>query len=250
MGVENDRSAGSSGYAVPIKTDQGELLEAAIPSVSDHQGRQLIWSPVPRPIPIAKSTSSHNDRPPVSKHAPLAGSSIEGLDALRHDDLGRPRKSSWRGRIYCGMPVVRVGRGNTEGFVPVGPPFIGGSQSHRNQSAAAADGLHHEVWRLPAAGDPDQSHRPRNGRRPGENRRLSGGVRHSLKRIRRLAWIAHQRRAAGNDLPERLGSSVPTVLRKARVSGEPSCLPWASHVATVGAGRLRRRITSPSNKMC
>jgi hypothetical protein len=52
--------------------------------------------------------------------------------------------------VHSGLPVVRVGRGNTEGFVPLhDPSFIGGS--HRDEGSAMADGLLDEV-RQPAAG--------------------------------------------------------------------------------------------------
>src|SRR5438270_11884551 len=61
------------------------------------------------------------------KSAPLAGFVVEGFTPY-----GRPASTA-RHRlmlraVHCGLPVVRVGRGNTEGFVPLhDPSFIGGS---------------------------------------------------------------------------------------------------------------------------
>ena len=52
--------------------------------------------------------------------------------------------------VYSGLPVVRVGRGNPEGFVSThDPSFIGGSNLTATKVAAAINGRNHEA-RQPA----------------------------------------------------------------------------------------------------
>jgi L-asparaginase len=57
------------------------------------------------------------------KTAPRAGFIVEGLTLYgRSVSVARPRLMLRA--VHSGLPVVRVGRGNTEGFVPLDNPFF------------------------------------------------------------------------------------------------------------------------------
>jgi L-asparaginase len=90
------------------------------------------------------------------KSAPLAGFVVEG-----YTPYGRP-SSRARHRLmlraaYSGLPVVRVGRGNTEGFVPLhDPDFIGGSNLTATKARLLLMACLMKFGCLPPAVDPDQ----------------------------------------------------------------------------------------------
>ena len=61
------------------------------------------------------------------KTAPLAGFVVEGFTPYGRSASNARTRLMLRA-VHSGLPVVRVGRGNTEGFVPLDNPFlIGGS---------------------------------------------------------------------------------------------------------------------------
>jgi L-asparaginase len=61
------------------------------------------------------------------KSAPLAGFVVEGFTPYGRTASNARHQLMLRA-VHSGLPVVRVGRGNTEGFVPLHDPcFIGGS---------------------------------------------------------------------------------------------------------------------------
>ena len=58
--------------------------------------------------------------------------------------------------VYSGLPVVRVGRGNTEGFVPLhDPDFIGGSNLTATKARLLLKACLMKFGSLPSAADPD-----------------------------------------------------------------------------------------------
>jgi hypothetical protein len=58
--------------------------------------------------------------------------------------------------VHCGLPVVRVGRGNTEGFVPLHDPyFIGGSNLTATKARLLLMACLMKFGSLPPATDPD-----------------------------------------------------------------------------------------------
>jgi L-asparaginase len=58
--------------------------------------------------------------------------------------------------VHSGLPVVRVGRGNTEGFVPLhDPDFIGGSNLTATKARLLLMACLMKFGSLPAAADPD-----------------------------------------------------------------------------------------------
>jgi len=90
------------------------------------------------------------------RSAPLAGFVIEGFTPY-----GRPASTA-RHRlmlraIHSGLPVVRVGRGNTEGFVPVhDPDFIGGSNLTATKARLLLMACLMKFGSLPPSADPDR----------------------------------------------------------------------------------------------
>jgi L-asparaginase len=139
---------------VRVKDVRGDLLESAIPKVTivkdgnytvddydDDPSREVDLL-----AQIARNLAAH----------PLAGFVVEGLSPYgRLTSAVRARVM--RRAAFSGMPVVLVGRGNAEGFVPPpAVPFIGG----RNLTATKARlllmaGLM-KLGGVPAAADPDR----------------------------------------------------------------------------------------------
>jgi L-asparaginase len=61
------------------------------------------------------------------KTSPLTGFVVEGLTPYGRS-VSKARHRLMLRAVHSGLPVVPVGRGNTEGFVPLDDPsFIGGS---------------------------------------------------------------------------------------------------------------------------
>jgi L-asparaginase/Glu-tRNA(Gln) amidotransferase subunit D len=138
--------------AASIKGPAGDLLETAIPAVSivkdgsyvapDERGH------ISRPVDLLALLEDN------LTNAPLAGFIVEGwtpygqmTSTARHQLVLRA--------IHSGMPVVRVGRGNTEGFVPVREPFIGGSNLTATKARLLLMACLMRFGCLPPAADPD-----------------------------------------------------------------------------------------------
>jgi L-asparaginase len=151
MGV---RREGSLIRTVPvaIKGPEGRLFDTAIPKVA-----------------IAKDASYWDDGPPdpeaevdliamishMLKTAPLAGFVVEGFTPYGRSASNARTRLMLRA-VHSGLPVVRVGRGNTEGFVPLdNPAFIGGSNLTATKARLLLMACLMKFGRLPAARDPD-----------------------------------------------------------------------------------------------
>jgi hypothetical protein len=153
--VTGVRREGSRIETIPvnIKGPDGGLLGSAIPKVA-----------------IAKDASYWDDDGAVDpegevdlvaltghmlQSTPLAGFVVEGFTPY-----GRPASTA-RHRlmlraVYSGLPVVRVGRGNTEGFVPLhDPDFIGGSNLTATKARLLLMACLMKLGSLPPAADPD-----------------------------------------------------------------------------------------------
>jgi hypothetical protein len=152
MGV---RQEGSRIATVPvaIKGPEGRLLDTAIPKVA-----------------IAKDASYWDDGPPdpeaevdlvamishMLKTAPLAGFVVEGFTPYGRSASNARTRLMLRA-IHSGLPVVRVGRGNTEGFVPLdNPAFIGGSNLTATKARLLLMACLMKFGSLPPAANPDQ----------------------------------------------------------------------------------------------
>jgi L-asparaginase len=139
--------------AVAIKGTDGSLLDTAIPKVAiskdasywDEDGTADPEAEVDLVALIGQMLRS----------APLAGFVVEGFTPY-----GRPASAA-RHRlmlraVYSGLPVVRVGRGNTEGFVPLhDPDFLGGSNLTATKARLLLMACLMKFGSLPPAADPD-----------------------------------------------------------------------------------------------
>ncbi|HKM68745.1 MAG TPA: asparaginase domain-containing protein [Stellaceae bacterium] len=139
--------------SVAIKGPDGKLLDGAIPKVAISKDASY-WDDDGTVDPEAEvdlvALIGH-----LLKNAPLAGFVVEGFTPY-----GRPASSA-RHRlmlraVYSGLPVVRVGRGNTEGFVPLhDPDFIGGSNLTATKARLLLMACLMKFGSLPPAADPD-----------------------------------------------------------------------------------------------
>ena len=137
---------------VAIKGADGFLVETAVPKV-------LITKDASYWADSAVDLEGEADLVAMIEHmlktAPLAGFVIEGMtpyganiSAARHQLMLRA--------IFSGIPVVRVGRGNTEGFVGLRDPrFIGGSNLTSTKARLLLMAAMMKFGALPPAGDPD-----------------------------------------------------------------------------------------------
>ena len=153
--VTGVRREGSRIETVPvsIKGPDGALLEAAIPKVAISKDASY-WDDDGKGDPEAEVDLVALIGQ-MLRSAPLAGFVVEGFAPY-----GRPASAA-RHRLmlraaYSGLPVVRVGRGNTEGFVPThDPDFIGGSNLTATKARLLLMACLMKFGSLPPAADPD-----------------------------------------------------------------------------------------------
>ena len=139
---------------VTIKDARGDLLEAAIPKVTIvKDGNYTIDDYDDDPArevdllaQIERNLAAH----------PLAGFVVEGLSPYgRLTSTVRTRVM--RCASFSGMPVVLVGRGNAEGFVPPpAAPFIGGRNLTATKARLLLMASLMKFGSLPRAADPDR----------------------------------------------------------------------------------------------
>ncbi len=137
---------------IPTKTPSGELRDDAIPSVSiikDYSYSEDDYGIHPENevaiiAILRKCLMSH----------PLAGFVLEGLSPY-----GKPASASklaaLERAVYCGFPVVCVGRGNTEGFARHSRGFIGGSNLTATKARMLLMLCIMRFGMLPPANDPE-----------------------------------------------------------------------------------------------
>jgi len=114
--------------SVPIKAATGDLLPTAIPKVSIIKEAQQFGgdaaiddgSRSPATEVDILAHIAHN-----LEHAPLAGFVGEGMSP--YGLLSEAADAALRQAVFSGMPVVKVGRGNNEGFTSQAPPFLSGN---------------------------------------------------------------------------------------------------------------------------
>jgi hypothetical protein len=136
---------------VPIKDARGELLSTAIPNVSivkyaaygaddviDDPGTQVEIS-----ARIEKNLSDF----------PLAGFVVEGNAPFAN--INEPMRIALERAVLRGMPVVRVGRGNIEGFTTPSEFFIGGSNLTSTKARLLLMAAIMKLGSLPVPADPD-----------------------------------------------------------------------------------------------
>jgi L-asparaginase len=149
------RQEGSRIETVPvaIKGPDGKLLGSAIPKVAIAKDANY-WDEDGTGDPEAEvdlvAMIGH-----MLKSAPLAGFFVEGLTPYGRN-VSNARHRLMLRAIHSALPVVRVGRGNTEGFVPLhDPSFIGGSNLTATKARLLLMASLMKFGRLSPAADPD-----------------------------------------------------------------------------------------------
>ena len=139
--------------SVAIKGPDGTLLHSAIPKVAitkdanywDDEGAVDLEGQVDLVAMIGH----------MLKTAPLAGFVVEGLTPYGRN-ISNARHHLMLRAVHSGLPVVRVGRGNTAGFVAVhDPSFIGGSNLTATKARLLLMACLMKFGSLPPAADPD-----------------------------------------------------------------------------------------------
>jgi hypothetical protein len=137
---------------VPIKDVSGRLLEAAIPKVSIIKDGSYFIDDYEenygREVDILALLNYK------LSFAPLAGFVIEGLSPYGLMTSMARRQLMLRA-VYSGLPVVCVGRGNTEGFAQGDDLFIGGSNLTATKARMLLMACIMKLGSLPPAQDAD-----------------------------------------------------------------------------------------------
>lgn len=137
---------------VAVKDASGALEAAAIPKVGIvKDGSYMAEEP-------DADTNHHADLIALidgAKKGKLAGFVVEALTPYG-SMTSNARNALMRRAIYSGMPVARVGRGNTQGFVPLRPPFIAGSNLTATKARLLLMASLLRFGALPKAQDPDR----------------------------------------------------------------------------------------------
>jgi L-asparaginase len=154
--VDGVRQEGShiATVSVPIKGPGGKLLDSAIPKVAIAKDASY-WDDDSPPDPEAEvDLVALIQR--MLRSAPLAGFVVEGFTPYGRS-ASAARQRLMLKAIHSGLPVVRVGRGNTEGFVPLDNPyFIGGSNLTATKARLLLMASLMKLGALPPAADPDR----------------------------------------------------------------------------------------------
>jgi L-asparaginase len=137
---------------VPIKSADDQLFESAIPKVMIvKDGSYTADGFDVDPEAEIDLIAQIDDR--LAK-APLAGFVIEGYAPYGWMTSIARQRLMLRA-IHCGMPVVRVGRGNNEGFTPALDRWIGGRNLTATKARILLIACLMKFGSLPTAADPD-----------------------------------------------------------------------------------------------
>jgi len=153
--VQGVRRSGGRLVAVPVavKDAAGELLESAIPQVGIvKDGNYSADSPFEEPDREVDLLAQIEDR---LARAPLAGFVFEGLSPYGHFGV-RARHQLMLRAVHSGMPVVRVGRGNNDGFTPPNDRFLGGRNLTATKARLLLMACLMRFGSLPVAADPER----------------------------------------------------------------------------------------------
>ena len=143
---------GLAAVPVAVKTAEGDLVEDALPKVMIvKDGSYLADDFEVDPSREVDLIALIEDR---LDHAPLAGFIVEGLSPYGTMN-SQARHELMLKAVRCGMPVVRVGRGNTEGFTPAREFFISGSNLTSTKARLLLMACLLRFGSLPPAADPD-----------------------------------------------------------------------------------------------
>jgi hypothetical protein len=136
-----------------IRQDNGDLLESAIPSVAIvKDGGFYAEEYFDDPAVAADLTALLTRKLATNR---LAGFIIEGTTPYGKM-TSSVREAVLRKAIYCGLPVVRVGRGNPEGFADPHEYFIAGSNLTATKARMLLMACLLKFGSLPPAANPDK----------------------------------------------------------------------------------------------
>jgi hypothetical protein len=138
---------------VPIKSAADQLVEDAIPKVTIvKDGNYVADGFDVDPETEVDLVAQINDR---LDRFPLSGFVVEGQTPYGHNTSTARARLMLRA-IHSGMPVVRVGRGNNEGFTPAADRFIGGRNLTATKARLLLLACLMKFGSLPVAADPDR----------------------------------------------------------------------------------------------
>ena len=138
---------------VAIKNGSGELTEDGVPKVGIvKDGNYTADSQDSGPEREVDIVALIEDN---LQHAPLAGFVVEGQSPYGTMTNSARNRLMTRA-VYSGMPVVRVGRGNNDGFTPGGAGYIGGSNLTATKARLLLIACLMKFGALPAAADPER----------------------------------------------------------------------------------------------
>jgi L-asparaginase len=152
MGVRQEGSRIET-VSVAIKGPDGKLLDRAIPKVAITKDANY-WDD-DSTIDLEREVDLIALIGHMLKSAPLAGFVVEGLTPYGRN-VSNARHRLMLRAVHSGLPVVRVGRGNTEGFVPLHDlSFIGGSNLTATKARLLLMACLMKFGSLPPAANPD-----------------------------------------------------------------------------------------------
>jgi L-asparaginase len=137
---------------VPIKSAADQLHESAIPKVTIvKDGHYTDDDYAATPEAEVDLIAAIDYRLTT---APLAGFVIEGSSPYGRM-MSEARQRIMLRAIHCGMPVVRVGRGNNDGFAPPADRWLGGRNLTSTKARMLLLACLMKFGSLPTAADPD-----------------------------------------------------------------------------------------------
>jgi L-asparaginase len=136
-----------------IRQDNGDLLESAIPSVAIVKDGGFYAEEYFDDPAVAADLTALLARKLATNR--LAGFIIEGTTPYGKM-TSSVREAVLRKAIYCGLPVVRVGRGNPEGFADPHEYFIAGSNLTATKARMLLMACLLKFGSLPPAANPDE----------------------------------------------------------------------------------------------
>jgi L-asparaginase len=139
--------------AVPIKAPDGSLLPTAIPKVAIVKDGSFAAEDMDAELEKHVDIAAWLDQ--MLHDMPLAGFVVEGMTPYG-SMTSAARQRLLLKAAQCGLPVVVVGRGNTEGFAIGRNRFIGGSNLTATKARLLLMACLMKLGSLPPAADPDR----------------------------------------------------------------------------------------------
>jgi hypothetical protein len=147
------RATGIERIPVRLKEADGALVSAAIPKVAivkdgSFMSEEPDTDPEDHPDLIALIQDA-------LKRGPLSGLVVEAFTPYGLMTSNARHLLTLRA-IYSGLPVARVGRGDTQGFAPLRPPFISATNLTSTKARILLMACLMRFGALPPAADPDR----------------------------------------------------------------------------------------------